>query len=672
MFTRAHLLTILLVLPAVAGAQTQTSPTSPTRTARDTALVAPVVVTATRSPLSADRSPASITVLTGVQLRSQGIATVADALRQVPGVTLAQTGSYGGATSLFMRGGESKFTKVLIDGVPVNQAGGAFDFSTLTTDNIDRIEIVRGPASVLYGSDAVAGVVQLFTRRGAGASHGTVSARGGRYGSFDGDASMRGGSALVDYSVGGARHQTDGLSAFNSGYRDNVGSALFGVANGAADARLAMHYDDAAYHYPTDGSGQVVDSNAVHREDRLVVGLDAGYRLTSAAQLRFSLASNRSHGITDDQPDSPGDSSGYYFTTAERSYRTSGDLRLDLELPADTRLTVGAQVERKWQESGTVDNFGGTPTYNSTRRSTGSYAQLLLAPSAATTLALGGRFEHNEQFGDFFTYRTAGSVQLSPATRLRASVGTSFREPTFLESYGGGFVNGNRSLQAEHAFSIDAGIEQQVADQLSVGATYFNNSFRDLIDYQYQPSGGPDYFNIARTRASGLELEGHAVLPAGFHADVASTYLDSRVVDPGKGTGNTALFVAGARLLRRPMHTLDAGVGFRGSHGSLDLRALRVGTREDNYFAPGASTGSHVTMPAYTRVDLSGELPVAGAQSGRGLVILTMRAENLFDANYADVAGFNYDFSQTDAASIRATGYRAPGRRVLAGVRIGF
>src|SRR5690348_7172019 len=172
----------IVLAPAAAVAQ---------GTARDTARTVPVVVTATRSELARDRVPESVSVLTGEQLRQQGIVTVADALRQVPGVALAQSASYGTATSLFIRGGESKFTKVLLDGVPVNDAGGAFDFSSLTTDNVERIEIVRGPASVLYGSDAVAGVIQIFTRRGTRGVHGDLAARGGRFGTSDVDASMR-------------------------------------------------------------------------------------------------------------------------------------------------------------------------------------------------------------------------------------------------------------------------------------------------------------------------------------------------------------------------------------------------------------------------------------------------------------------------------------------------
>jgi len=172
---RIFVASLATLIPSVA-ARTQ-------QVASDTARMAPVEVTATRSPLRADRTPSSVTVVTGEQVRAQGITTVSDALRSVPGLSIVQTGSYGGASSLFIRGGESKYAKILLDGVPLNEAGGAFDLSTLSTDNLERIEIVRGPASVLYGSDAMAGVIQLFTRRGTGAPHGDVTARGGGYGS---------------------------------------------------------------------------------------------------------------------------------------------------------------------------------------------------------------------------------------------------------------------------------------------------------------------------------------------------------------------------------------------------------------------------------------------------------------------------------------------------------
>jgi outer membrane cobalamin receptor len=128
------------------------------------------------------------------------------------------------------------------------------------------------------------------------------------------------------------------------------------------------------------------------------------------------------------------------------------------------------------------------------------------------------------------------------------------------------------------------------------------------------------------------------------------------------------LFVAGAHLLRRPMHTLDAGVGYRGARGAVDLRARHVGSREDNYFAPDFSA-NHVTLPAYTRVDLSGDATLVPGDAGRGMVVATVRAENLFDAQYTETAGFNFDGRQGDMSN---TGYRAAPRRVLAGLRLSF
>ena len=656
---RSHLLVLLAaLLPPGLGAQA---------TARDTARTLPVVVTATRSPLPLERAPSSVSVITGEQLRREGITTVADALRRVPGLSLAQTGSYGGVTSLFIRGGESRYTKVLVDGVPVNEAGGSYDFATLSTDNVERVEVVRGPASVLYGSDAVAGVVQLFTRAGHGRPRGQLSARGGGFGSYDVDGAAQAGGARGGVSLGGARHATDGFQPFNGGFRSDVASGLVSAAFAAGDVRLSLRHTDNVFHFPTDGSGQVVDSNAVRREGRLTVGVDAGWRLAPAVEVRAALASHDLHGVTDDQPDSPGDVGGYYYSTADRSRRRSGDLRVDVTLPLATRLTVGGQIERQWQASETASSFGDNG-FTATRRTSGAYAQVLLAPAEHVTAALGARYEHNERFGEFVTYRGAASVRLTGATRLRGSVGTAFREPTFLENFGGAFVIGNPALKPEHGLSVDAGIEHALGGWGTIGATWFANSFRDLIDYQYSPTE-PNYSNVARTRARGVELEGRVGLPAGFDVDAAFTYLETRVVDPGTGTAMTSTFAPGARLLRRPSHTLNVGAAYRGARGGLGLRALRTGTREDNYYAPDF-TVLHVTLPAYVRADLSGDVRLVPRSAGGGAVSVTLRVENLLDARYTDAAGFNYDFSRSDDESLRRTGYRAPSRRALLGVRI--
>src|SRR4051812_11684607 len=197
----------------------------------DTGRLGTVVVSASKVPRPADALTQAVTVLSGDDLRARGVTRVTDALREVPGAMLVQSGSYGALTSLFLRGGESRYTKVLIDGVPVNAPGGSFDFSHLTTDNIDRIEIVRGPASVLYGADAVTGIVQIFTRRGSPDRKLSLGGRGGTYHSLDVDADASGPSPLGAFSLGAARHSTDGVLPFNNQYLNGTLSSALSIGN---------------------------------------------------------------------------------------------------------------------------------------------------------------------------------------------------------------------------------------------------------------------------------------------------------------------------------------------------------------------------------------------------------------------------------------------------------
>ena len=261
--------TLVAGVVAVAAAQ------SPGPNGTDTTALAPVVVTATRVPVAA--TTATVTVLRGADLRARGVARVADALREVPGVHVVQSGSFGGATSLFLRGGQSSYTKVLIDGVPANLPGGTFDWAFLTTDNIDRIEIVRGPASVLYGSDAVSGVVQIFTRRGGHGVTPSASLRGGTYSTLDGDVGVSGGSTQLGFSLDAASHASDGLLPEDNQFRNTVLSgALHARPDAGSEVGVSARYSDGMFHYPTNGAGAVVPFQRARRGDRrLTAGIDA-------------------------------------------------------------------------------------------------------------------------------------------------------------------------------------------------------------------------------------------------------------------------------------------------------------------------------------------------------------------------------------------------------------
>ena len=172
---------------------------------QDTTRLPELIVTPTKLPTRPDAVVSSVTTISGDDLKARGIRFVQDALRDVPGATLVQVGSYGGVSSLFMRGGESDYVKVLVDGIPVNQSGGGYNWANLTTDNVDRIEILRGPGSVIYGSDAVSGVVQIFTRRGQGRLAFEGGAEGGTFGTIDGHLGLLGGTDRVSYSADASR-----------------------------------------------------------------------------------------------------------------------------------------------------------------------------------------------------------------------------------------------------------------------------------------------------------------------------------------------------------------------------------------------------------------------------------------------------------------------------------
>jgi len=241
----------------------------------DTARLRDLVVTATRIPAPASTIPQSTTVIDGADLRDRGVHFVLDALREVPGMTIVQTGSYGAVTSMFLRGGASDDVKVLLDGVPLNRPGGSIDLANLTTADLDRIEIVRGPASVLYGADAVSGVVQLFTRRASGRGSVDVDARGGTFGTSD--VSMHGSVVRPKFnvSVTGTRFGTDGSYAFNDGYRNAVGAVRAAVDDVAgARAVVTARYGDSKAHFPTDGGGALVDHNQYSTEQSLATGLE--------------------------------------------------------------------------------------------------------------------------------------------------------------------------------------------------------------------------------------------------------------------------------------------------------------------------------------------------------------------------------------------------------------
>jgi vitamin B12 transporter len=613
---------------------------------RDTIRLDSVVVTATRLPLPRAAVAAAVTVLTGDLLRARGITTLLEALRDVPGATLVQGGSFGTPASLFLRGGESDYVKVLVDGVAVNDPGGAFDFAHLTTDDVERIEIVRGPASVLYGSDAVAGVVQVFTRPGRGVPRWRLGGGGGTYGSTRLEAEAAGGSERAGFSVAASRSGSDGSYAFNSAYRrDELSGLLRGSLGSRTDARLTLRIGDHVTHFPTDGAGRVADHNQFTTGRQTTVGFEARHILGPRLELRLQLSSNAAAAGYDDRPDGPADTLGFYAgVSSGRTVRRSADLRAIAYLASGTTLTVGGAVERQTGRSvdSTASQYGPfADTLGAARRNGALYAQLVADPGGRLALNLGARVDRNQRSGSSGTYRAGISWRISAGARLRAAVGTALKEPTFYEHYATGFVVGNPDLRPERARSWEVGAEGQLGRRgPSVSATWFSQRFTDLIQYAAVPPAGTaaNYLNVAAARASGLEVDGTLALAGGLTARAHYTYLSTAVTEPGVGPSDAGPgFAKGRPLLRRPAHAAGVSLGWAVADATLWLAAAYVGRRDDVDYSGGS--GARVTDPAYARLDAAGSLPLLGHRGGAALSA-TLRIENLLGTRYDEVRGF--------------------------------
>ena len=598
---------------------------------QDTVELKPVVVTATRAAVPSVLVPAATTVLRGADLESHGVRTVAQALQLVPGVHIVETGSYGGQTSLFMRGGENDYVKVLVDGVPVNQPGGGLDLAHLTTDNVDRIEVVRGPASVLYGSDAVTGVVQIFTRAGTGPTRFGADVRAGTYGSTQFGFDLEGGTPTLGYSMRASRFGSDGLYPVNNEYRNGVLSGRLRLRpDERTEASLSYRYGDDLYHFPTNGQGQPADSNQRSAERGPIASLVLR-RVVGSVEVSTQATWREARQLFNDEPDSPGEDGTFWSDDYVR--RAGAGLLLTWRSRGEGSTSVSAGVdyedESQRGRSEFSASFGTFPDSIDVQRwTTGYYAQAVL-DARSVAITAGGRLDDNSQFDTHGTYRIGIVVDPRGDTRVRASLGTGFKEPTFFENFAQGFVTGNPDLQPERSTSWEAGVDRSFkGGRWTIAATYFDQQFRDLIDFS-----GTTYFNVPGANSRGVELDVNGMLTPAFAVDVRYTFLHTDVSAGGADSTADALFVPGKPLLRRPAHSVAPEVGLHlGGQTRLILGVRWVGRRDDLDFNRPAGS-RRVTLDPYTHVNVAAEYTISRVQ-------LTAKVENMFDDRSPEIAAF--------------------------------
>jgi vitamin B12 transporter len=628
---------MLTILPAIALAALGTTPgmlLGQQSGGDTTTVLAPVVVTATRLPVAQNTATVSATVIEGADLRERHITTLQDALQLVPGIFAARSGSYGAQTSLFVRGGQSDYVQVLVDGAPVNDPGGFIDLANIGVDNVDRIEVVRGPASVLYGANAVTGVVQIFTRDGRGPARLTLGASGGSYGARNGDLALLGGGDRLSGSLAVAHHGSNGIYDFNNESRDDSYSgSLRMVPDARSSIELSLRRVNARSRIPTNGFGVPDDSNQFHDVTRTIGSLDAGRFLTQRLEARVLLTATDAHVRSADLPDTPDEQCDFCYDSRTGTYRAGADARLDFYASRALALTGGTLYERQRQHTSGSESRG--------RTITAFYAQAAGNLGTRASYGAGVRLDDNTAFGTFTTYRLSAGYRFGAGTSLRASLGTAFKEPTIDQSSSTSpFARGNPDLRPERTRSWELGVSQSLLDgAVVVSATYFNQRFRDVIQYDPAPpeEGDPNYINVGAARANGAELEARAAFARIWDVSASYTRLLTRVTDAGVDAGPGATYVQGERLLRRPSDLANFAIGVRpSSRGALRLDVAYVGNRVDIDFA----SFERVEARAYARVDLSGELGLVRSRSGPSPLALTMRVENLLDSRYQQIYGF--------------------------------
>ena len=574
---------------------------------------ATAVVTATRSLASPGEIASSIDVIDRTQIESSHIEIASDLLRNAGGISVVRTGNPGGITTLFTRGGESDYTKILIDGIPVNQPGGIYDFAHVPADNIGRVEVVRGPQSALFGSDAITGVVQMFTRRGMGSPEGDYSVEGGNYGTLKQSAGLRGSWRKFDWSNTFSRLDTDNIRP-NNDYRDASDFGNFGFT---PDSRQTLrgtlfHVSSRAGTPGVDAPGFTSFGPNNHAEE-----LERAGGLTYRALVGSRVTQHLAYRFYDHD---------YRFFSAfgvspAAHTRHRAEYRGDVALPVGGTFSYGVDFDR---ENGRV---AGQPHV---RNNSGTYVQQQFDPWRRLSVTAGVRIEDNTTFGASTNPKLGVSLRLRPDTRLRFSTGTGVKEPSFVENFSQNlYFFGNPNLRPERSRSWEAGIEQSFArNRVTADLAWFDNRFRNLIELVSQPDFSGRYENIGRTVARGAEMRTRArvrqlLLQANY------SYLDGHIQE---STQTSFPFRPGDPLLRRPRHSADVALTWTGRKWTAWWSTRLVGRRADSDFFTHSVPLTR--NPGYAVSDTAFTYEFARPVSA------FVRLDNIFSRNYQEVLGY--------------------------------
>jgi vitamin B12 transporter len=584
-----------------------------------------IVVTATRIPTPELQVASSISVITADDIAVRQIQTLSDVLKDVPGLNVIQTGGLGGQTSVFMRGTNSNHTKVLVDGIDVSDPSsptGAFDFGQFPSQDIQRVEILRGPQSGLYGSDAIGGVINIITQSGSGPAQFHASAEAGSFDTFNQTAGVSGSQDGFHY-VANVEHLHSGETPVTpldllvpgerriDDYYDNITASTklgFDVTD-HFDVGLVARYTDSHLrltgenedNYPLD----FPDSAQSENDTRQYYARAAGHLISFDGGLEQTLGvaySNiKSYETSPEYPESD------FFGS-----RVKVDWQGNIRLAADESLVVGAEHQR---DEMTV------PLSASTTIDSG-YAELQSSIADAFFNTLSVRYDDNDRFGGKVTYRVAPAYVIQDTgTKFKASIGTGFKAPTLsqmFQNFPAFLFFANPNLRPESSTGYDLGVEQEALnDTLRFGVTYFRNNIKNLID---DNADATSLVNVGRAVTQGAEsfVSYQPLKELTFRLD----YTYTQAMDD----------ILHQELLRRPKHKGDLATTWKPTERlSLSATVLAVGSWIDgnrDFSIP------RLTAPGYTTVDLAAGYDLTSHLNVYG------RVTNLFDRHYENPIGF--------------------------------
>lgn len=602
-------------------------------------LLPPISVTASRTPVAVSESGSSVTIINEQEIEQRQVPLVKDLLRDAPGVAISQSGGIGGLTQLRLRGAEGNHTLVRIDGIEANNVafGSEFDFAKLLSCGLESIEILRGPQSSLWGSDALAGVVNVQTKRGSGPLSIESTFSAGRFDTRQNCTGISAGNSLHNFSLYGAYFENNGTNfseqgseddgyrntSFNTNYGINPTENLsFNVFGRHTDTNIEI---DGFEFNPIDFTSSLVDA------DMNVDTIQNYFRFNSELDtFNGALSHNINISLTDTQTKN--------FTNDDKTSETEGQkLKLDYQANllhstdnTDHTLTLAFERERERFEQAGTASFFGDPNQRQKIYNTGYIAEYKIGLFDQWFINASLRKDDNDEFKNQNTYRIAAAYNpIHSNTSYHAAYGRAVKNPGFTERFGftpDTFI-GNPDLKPETSSGWEAGITHVFSNRLELNATVFEEELEDEVDGFFFDAtlGSFTAINLeGNSNRKGLELEFSAQPLTSLELKGSYTYINSRQPD---STGKTT-------EIRVPGNTaaLIVNYMFLSNKANLNLKINYVGDQLDNDF--GVSPSVKESQHDYTLINVAGEYKI------NQWLTLQGRIENLFDADYQDVIGF--------------------------------